>query len=144
MPRSASRAPSGAKKNLIATTPKSKTATMPSNERRSQNLIATKTPLAVRRTFSLHFGIFSPIRSRNFGIRDTRHWSVLLSGGHEEADRRAAVGARIEFRSAGRQRGGRAHSECRNCDRAEQSRGGAGNRKGARARHPGTGDSFQG
>src|SRR5277367_6668106 len=37
--------------------------------------------------------------------------TVLISGGHEQTDWRAAIGARIEFRGAGRERGGGAHSE---------------------------------
>jgi hypothetical protein len=41
-----------AKKNLMATTPKSKIAATPSSKRRSQKLIATKMPLLVRQTFA--------------------------------------------------------------------------------------------
>src|SRR5277367_2194441 len=48
--------------------------------------------------------------------------TVLISGGDEETDWCAALGARIEFRGAGGERGGGEDSGRGNCDCGEQSR----------------------
>src|SRR5271163_4960603 len=48
--------------------------------------------------------------------------TVLISGGDEETDWGAAIGARIEFRGAGGERGGGEDSGRGNCDCGEQSR----------------------
>src|ERR1700733_7712507 len=58
---------------------------------------------------------------------------MLISGGHDETDWRVAFGARIEFRGAGGERRGGAHTGRGNCDCGEQSRGGGGGRERAGA-----------
>src|SRR5271155_929513 len=88
--------------------------------------------------------IFGRVRDNMpwWGARVKRGWgevlplsgTVLISGGHEETHWRAAIGARIEFRGARRERGGGAHSGRPNCDCGEQSRGRRGDREGAAAR----------